>query len=158
MVSRWGSAIDDSFTPLFCPPETPLGPGPSTYNGPRCGYWTVSSSVGSAIDDRGPPGLGSAPSSHAHSVSDGDRGQRGAHAIDDDLFKRLRKLGVERERQRHEDAQPAKQSAPVRTVEVKSLRIDESKPKRFYVRRAVGGQALKISRKEDASSALAKQK
>ncbi|TKA29525.1 hypothetical protein B0A50_03538 [Salinomyces thailandicus] len=89
-----GSAIDDSFEPNFFsyqPSEPERDDSQSYYNGPRSGHWSVSSSVGSAIDDRCPTIWGT------NDVRDGGSRGTGApkKAFDGGLLKRLGRATVE---------------------------------------------------------------
>ncbi|KAK3111308.1 hypothetical protein LTR53_013577 [Teratosphaeriaceae sp. CCFEE 6253] len=135
MLSDLGSAIDDSFETNFFPPAAPSNaPEPSTYNGPRSGHWSVSSSIGSGIDDRCPTVWGALPG----------RGAAGSYnapirPLDASLLKRLGRAAVEKaaitqaETKVFNDTKAAHVSQERREDE---RTLKQSAPKGFYVPRA----------------------
>ncbi|KAK4544236.1 hypothetical protein LTR36_004446 [Oleoguttula mirabilis] len=149
--SDLGSAIDDSFSPTFFPPA-PAGPDDqSQYNGARSGHWTVTSSIGSAIDDRCPTVWGA--NAGQKSVE-----QPGAYVkpIDGSLLRKLAKASLENnvaaaEVKHHDDSvaelKPnARQQKPTADTGIVKEK-PEATPKGFYIPRANDVRGIKITGK-----------
>ncbi len=152
MASDLGSAIDDSFEPNFFPASIAPSHGLSAYNGPRSGHWSVSSSIGSAIDDRCPTiwGVNTGP---------GATGPLGATAVKPIEASLLKKIGraavaeraaaeVERGRRFVYEADNESQAS----VKYESKKAKESAPKGFYVPKVKGALNVK-TRNEDRKEA-----
>ncbi|RMZ07210.1 hypothetical protein D0862_04335 [Hortaea werneckii] len=153
MASDLGSAIDDSFEPNFFqyqPSEPRQDDAQTWYNGPRSGHWSVSSSVGSAIDDRCPTIWG------ADSVRDGGNAAEGAplRPIDGDLLRKLGRTAIEEKiaEAAAEEALREQAFSEVSKREKSRPEISAS-PARFYIPKNVGGNDLK-RQKEAAKSPL----
>ncbi|GAB1739548.1 hypothetical protein NU219Hw_g4498t1 [Hortaea werneckii] len=153
MASGLGSAIDDSFEPNFFqyqPSEPQQDDAQTWYNGPRSGHWSVSSSVGSAIDDRCPTIWG------ADSVRDGGNAAKGAplRPIDGDLLRKLGRTAIE-----EKIAEAAAEEALREQASSEDSKREKSRPEisaapaRFYIPKNVGGNDLK-RQKEAAKSPL----
>ncbi|RMY22189.1 hypothetical protein D0867_02876 [Hortaea werneckii] len=153
MASDLGSAIDDSFEPNFFqyqPSEPCQDDAQSCYNGPRSGHWSVSSSIGSAIDDRCPTIWG------ADSVRDGGNAAEGAplRPIDGDLLRKLGRTAIEEKIARAAAEEALREQASSEVSERKPSRPEISaSPARFYLPKTVGGKDLK-RQKEAAKSPL----
>jgi len=152
MASDLGSAIDDSFEPNFFPASVAPSHGLSAYNGPRSGHWSVSSSIGSAIDDRCPTIWGA-------NTGPGATGPSGATAvkpIEASLLKRIGRAAVaeraaaevERGRRFVYEADNESQAS----VKYESKKAKESAPKGFYVPKVKGALNVK-TRNEDRKEA-----
>ncbi|KAI7333202.1 hypothetical protein KC315_g4304 [Hortaea werneckii] len=153
MASDLGSAIDDSFEPNFFqyqPSEPCQDDAQSCYNGPRSGHWSVSSSIGSAIDDRCPTIWG------ADSVRDGGNAAEGAplRPIDGDLLRKLGRTAIEEKIARAAAEEALREQASSEVSERKPSRPEISaSPARFYIPKTVGGKDLK-RQKEAAKNPL----
>ena len=153
MASDLGSAIDDSFGPNFFqyqPSEPCQDDTHSWYNGPRSGHWSVSSSIGSAIDDRCPTVWG------ADSVRDGGNAAEGAplRPIDGDLLRKLGRTAIEEKIAKAAAEEALREQASGEVSERKPCRPEISaSPARFYIPKTVGGKDLK-RQKETAKSPL----
>ncbi|KAI7553568.1 hypothetical protein KC331_g1137 [Hortaea werneckii] len=153
MASDLGSAIDDSFEPNFFqyqPSEPCQDDTQSWYNGPRSGHWSVSSSIGSAIDDRCPTVWG------ADSVRDGGNAAEGAplRPIDGDLLRKLGRTAIEEKIAEAAAEEALREQASSEVSERRPSRPEISaSPARFYIPKTVGGKDLK-RQKEPAKSPL----
>ncbi|KAI7552754.1 hypothetical protein KC331_g1680 [Hortaea werneckii] len=143
MAFDLGSAIDDSFEPNFFQyqPSEPCHDGTeSWYNGPRSGHWSVSSSIGSAIDDRCPTIWG------ADSVRGSGNAAEGAplRPIDGDLLRKLGRTAIEENIARAAAEEALREQASSEVSERKPSRPEISaSPARFYIPKTVGGKDLK---------------
>ncbi|KAK1088007.1 hypothetical protein LTR48_002025 [Friedmanniomyces endolithicus] len=147
MASDLGSAIDDSFEPNFFPASVAPSHGLSAYNGPRSGHWSVSSSIGSAIDDRCPTiwGVNTGPG------ATGPSGATAVKPIEASLLKRIGRAAVaeraaaevERGRRFVYEADNESQAS----VKYESKKAKESAPKGFYVPKVKG--ALNVKTKNE---------
>ncbi|KAK1811281.1 hypothetical protein LTR12_014353 [Friedmanniomyces endolithicus] len=146
MASDLGSAIDDSFEPNFFPASVAPSHGLSVYNGPRSGHWSVSSSIGSAIDDR-------CPTIWGVNIGPGATGPSGATAvkhIEASLLKRIGRAAVaeraaaevERGRRFVYEADNESQSS----VKLELKKAKESAPNGFYVPKVKGALDVKARR------------
>ncbi|TKA46546.1 hypothetical protein B0A54_02378 [Friedmanniomyces endolithicus] len=143
MASDLGSAIDDSFEPNFFPASIAPSHGLSAYNGPRSGHWSVSSSIGSAIDDRCPTiwGVNTGPG------ATGPSGATAVKPIEASLLKRIGRAAVaeraaaevERGRRFVYEADNESQAS----VKYESKKANESAPKGFYVPKVKGALTVK---------------
>ncbi|KAK5119845.1 hypothetical protein LTR85_007171 [Meristemomyces frigidus] len=150
--SDLGSAIDDSFGPTFFPPA----PGPaggdgtrSYCNGPRSGHWTVTSTIGSGIDDRCPTIWGANAGPY-------NTQQPGANVepIAGSLLRKLAKASLEKQAAEAEVEdytdgvtkieQNARQHERLRETERAKAKQD-AKPKGFYIPRANDMRGVKIA-------------
>ncbi|KAI6832129.1 hypothetical protein KC340_g9525 [Hortaea werneckii] len=153
MASDLGSAIDDSFEPNFFqyqPSEPCQDDAQSWYNGPRSGHWSVSSSIGSAIDDRCPTIWG------ADSVRDGGNAAEGAplRPIDGDLLRKLGRTAIEEKIARAAAEEALREQASSELSEREKSRPETvAPPARFFIPKTVGGKDLK-RQKEPAKSPL----
>ncbi|KAI6910399.1 hypothetical protein KC334_g3445, partial [Hortaea werneckii] len=153
MASDLGSAIDDSFEPNFFqyqPSEPCRDDTQSWYNGPRSGHWSVSSSIGSAIDDRCPTVWG------ADSVRDGGNAAEGAplRPIDGDLLRKLGRTAIEEKIAEAAAEEALGEQASSEVSERRPSRPEISaSPARFYIPKTVGGKDLK-RQKEPAKGPL----
>ncbi|KAK0346643.1 hypothetical protein LTR91_015660 [Friedmanniomyces endolithicus] len=152
MASDLGSAIDDSFEPNFFPASVAPSHGLSAYNGPRSGHWSVSSSIGSAIDDRCPTIWGA-------NTGPGATGPSGATAvkpIEASLLKRIGRAAVaeraaaevERGRRSVYEADNESQAS----VKYEAKKAKESAPKGFFVPKVKGALNVK-TKNEDRKEA-----
>ncbi|TKA69697.1 hypothetical protein B0A55_07860 [Friedmanniomyces simplex] len=155
MASDLGSAIDDSFSPNFFPVSVTPSLGTSTYNGPRSGHWSVSSSVGSAIDDRCLTVWGALSGPGAT----GSPGATAVNPINASLLKRIGRAAVETKAAAEVEVggqsvseADNEQQASVRN-EVK--KVKETTPKGFYVPKAKDAPVVK-TQKQDKTSKGAK--
>lgn len=130
--SGYSSAIDDSFEPNFFPYTPPRDDGAdSVYNGPRSGHWSVSSSIGSAIDDRCPTIWG------VDNVQR-DIGQAGAYVrpIDGGLLRQLGRLTVEKHRAEERQKQDCQVQDNKSVMSERKVEKKEVQPKGFYLPKA----------------------
>ncbi|KAI7211748.1 hypothetical protein KC333_g7501 [Hortaea werneckii] len=143
MASDLGSAIDDSFEPNFFqyqPSEPCQDDAQSWYNGPRSGHWSVSNSIGSAIDDRCPAVWG------ADSVRDGGNAAEGTplRPIDGDLLRKLGRTAIEEKIAEAAAEEALRGQASSEVSERRPSRPEISvSPARFYIPKTVGGKDLK---------------
>ena len=152
-----GSAIDDSFDPTFFAPS-PRQAGSVRgsdsqhhFNGPRSGHWTVSSSLGSAIDDRCATVWGS---------GDGIRveAQTQAHAqpIAGSLLRKLAKASLEKhnavevQAATHEAVENQTSQRGQSLAKAPSAEQD-TRPKGFYVPRMKDTRGVDIARRSSQS-------
>ncbi|KAI7231381.1 hypothetical protein KC343_g1437 [Hortaea werneckii] len=153
MASDLGSAIDDSFEPNFFqyqPSEPNQGDTQSWYNGPRSGHWSISSSIGSAIDDRCPTVWG------PDSIRDGGNVAEGAslRPIEGDLLRKLGRTVIEGKIAEAAAEQALREQAPSELSKHETSRPEILPPPAgFYIPKTVGGKDLK-RRKEAAKSSL----
>ncbi|KAK0264889.1 hypothetical protein LTS09_001297 [Friedmanniomyces endolithicus] len=145
MASDLGSAIDDSFEPNFIPESVAPSHGLSAYNGPRSGHWSVSSSIGSAIDDRCPTiwGVNTGPR------ATGPSGTTAVKPIEASLLKRIgraavaeRAAEVERGRRFVHEADNDSQAS----FKFDAKKAKESELKGFYVRKVKGALDVKTKK------------
>ncbi|RMY68457.1 hypothetical protein D0863_07113 [Hortaea werneckii] len=143
MSSDLGSAIDDTFEPNFFqyqPSEPHQDDTQSWYNGPRSGHWSISSSVGSAIDDRCPTVWG------ADSIRDGGNAAEGAplRPIEGDLLRKLGRTVIEGKIAEAAAEEALREKAPTELSKHKTSRPETVPPPAgFYIPKTVGGKDLK---------------
>ncbi|KAI7593582.1 hypothetical protein KC316_g1651 [Hortaea werneckii] len=153
MASDLGSAIDDSFEPNFFqyqPSEPCQDDTQSWYNGPCSGHWSVSSSIGSAIDDRCPTVWG------ADSVRDGGNAAQGVplRPIEGDLLRKLGRTAIEEKIAEAAAEEALREQASSEVSERRPSHPETSaSPARFYIPKTVGGKDLK-RQKEPAKGPL----
>lgn len=147
------SAIDDSFEPNFFPPGLAQEDlEPSVYNGPRSGHWSVSSSIGSAIDDSGPTIWG--PDSGLQAANE----HPGAYVkpIDGNLLRKLARATLEEKRSAEAKVEDGlkdladmqqRQNSVQHEKKRETERPKQSAPKGFYVPRMNDMPANKIQAK-----------
>ncbi|KAK0302999.1 hypothetical protein LTR91_003627 [Friedmanniomyces endolithicus] len=146
MASDLGSAIDDSFEPNFIPESVAPSHGLSAYNGPRSGHWSVSSSIGSAIDDRCPTiwGVNTGPR------ATGPSGTTAVKPIGASLLKRVGRAAVaeraaaEVERGRRFVREADNESQGSSKFDAKKAK--ESELKGFYVPKVKGALDVKTKK------------
>ncbi|KAI7477755.1 hypothetical protein KC351_g8667 [Hortaea werneckii] len=153
MASDLGSAIDDSFEPNFFqyqPSEPYQDETQSWYNGPRSGHWSISSSIGSAIDDRCPTVWGQ------DSIRDGGNVAEGAppRPIEGDLLRKLGRTVIEGKVAEAAAEEALRKQAPSELSKHETSRPEiVAPPAGFYIPKTVGGKDLK-RRKEAAKGSL----
>ncbi|KAI7081895.1 Ribokinase-like protein [Hortaea werneckii] len=153
MASDLGSAIDDSFEPNFFyyqPSKPYQDDNQSWYNGPRSGHWSVSSSIGSAIDDRCPTVWG------PDSMRDSGNAAEGAplRPIDGDLLRRIGRTAIEEKIAEAAAEEALREQAPSEVSKHETSRPEiVAPPAGFYIPKTVGGKDLK-RQKEAAKSPL----
>ncbi|KAI7507611.1 hypothetical protein KC347_g6755 [Hortaea werneckii] len=153
MTSDLGSAVDDSFEPNFFhyqPSEPYQDDTQSWYNGPRSGHWSISSSIGSAIDDRCPTVWG------PDSMRDSGNAAEGAplRPIDGDLLRRIGRTAIEEKIAEAAAEEALREQAPSEVSKHETSRPEiVAPPAGFYIPKTVGGKDLK-RQKEAAKSPL----
>ncbi|GAB1726789.1 hypothetical protein NU195Hw_g6393t1 [Hortaea werneckii] len=147
MASDLGSAIDDSFEPNFFqyqPSEPYQDDTQSWYNGPRSGHWSISSSIGSAIDDRCPTVWGPDSIRGSGNVAEGAP----LRPIEGDLLRKLGRTVIEGKiaEAAAEEALREQASSEISKHETSRPEIVPQivpPPAGFYIPKTVGGKDLK---------------
>ncbi|KAK4890518.1 hypothetical protein LTR27_010799 [Elasticomyces elasticus] len=147
MASDLGSAIDDSFMPIYIQPSVAPSYAPSHYDGPRSGHWTVRNESGSAIDDRcqtvwsAVPGRGSSEPYGAAAVK----------PIRANLLKTVGHAGVEKKLAAEAEVAAQYQANYERQASIRSeaKHHEESAPKGFYVPRNEHARVAKVRAKDN---------
>ncbi|KAK6415811.1 hypothetical protein LTR81_010568 [Elasticomyces elasticus] len=146
MTSDLGSAIDDSFMPIYIQPSIAPSYAPSRYNGPHSGHWTVSNETGSGIDDRCPtvwsavPGRGTAGPDDAATV----------RPIRASLLKAIGHAGVSKKLAAEAEVAAPYQAGYERQASIRSeaRHVEETAPKGFYVPRNENAHIAKARAKD----------
>ncbi|KAK5741730.1 hypothetical protein LTR17_003721 [Elasticomyces elasticus] len=146
MASDLGSAIDDSFMPIYIQPSIAPSHAPSRYNGPRSGHWTVSNENGSGIDDRchtvwsAVPGRGSSEPYGAAAVK----------PIRASLLKAVGHADVEKKLAAEAEVAVQYQADYERQASIRSetRHVEETAPKGFYVPRNENARMAKAQAKD----------
>ncbi|KAK3658757.1 putative ribokinase [Elasticomyces elasticus] len=146
MASDLGSAIDDSFMPIYIQPSIPPSYAPSRYNGPRSGHWTVSNESGSGIDDR-------CPTVWSVASGRGTADPYGAAAVKPiraNLLKAVGHAGVEKKVAAEAEVTARYQVDYERQASIRSeaRHVEEIAPKGFYVPRNETARAAKAQAKD----------
>ncbi|KAK5736362.1 hypothetical protein LTR17_007526 [Elasticomyces elasticus] len=146
MASDLGSAIDDSFMPIYIQPSIAPSYASSRYNGPRSGHWTVSNESGSGIDDRcqtvwsAVPGRGTADPHGAAAVK----------PIRASLLKAVGHAGVEKKLAAKAEVAAQYPADYERQASIRSETrdVEETAPKGFYVPRNEDARVAKARAKD----------